>query len=256
MEIGSFGSGSKQNCFYLLHEDELWIIDLGISFRRLENSLALLNRDISHVKGVWITHDHDDHVRGVGQFAKHTTIPIYMHPKTGEFLLLSHRISPIVPLKMYAFSHFVFLPFPVVHDAVFHIGYLIKTPLGTLLYASDVGTIDKRLVAYAKRANIIAIEANYDEDMLESSWYPQTLKNRIRGGRGHLSNVQARDFLSRVISVYTRQVILLHLSENNNTKEKVKEMVIEPLLYRFPHVEFHISDRETWMVYVKEKSVI
>ncbi|NPV37757.1 hypothetical protein BREVNS_2110 [Brevinematales bacterium NS] len=249
MEIGSFGSGSKQNCFYLLHEDELWVIDLGISYTKLRSRLGLLKREIQTVSGLWITHDHDDHVRGVSQFAKHTHVPIYVHPDTARAIHVSYRMTPIEPYKTYHFRHFSFFPFPVQHDAVFHMGYLIKTPGGVLLYASDVGRIDNHLLYYAKKAHIIAIEANYDEEMLKNSWYPQPLKDRIRGGRGHLSNLQTRHFLSQVISSHTRQVILLHLSENNNTKERVRETVIEPLSQRFPHVAFFISDREEWVVY-------
>ncbi|MCX7881857.1 MAG: MBL fold metallo-hydrolase [Brevinematales bacterium] len=249
MEMGSFGSGSKQNCFYLLHEDELWVVDLGISYAKLRRCLALLKRDVQTTSGLWITHDHHDHVRGVAQFAKQTNVPIYIHPETAKAVHVSYRMTPIQPYKTYHFKHFSFFPFPVQHDAAFHVGYLIKTPVGIVLYASDIGRVDNHLVHYAKKAHILAIEANYDEEMLVNSWYPQPLKDRIRGGWGHLSNLQSRDFLSQVISSHTKQVILLHLSENNNTKERVRNTVIEPLSKRFPHVEFFISDREEWVVY-------
>ncbi|URA10044.1 MBL fold metallo-hydrolase [Thermospira aquatica] len=249
MEIGSFGSGSKQNCFYLTHEDEFWVIDLGIPYRRLKRYLEHFRLDVAALSGVWITHDHDDHVRGIKQLASQTQVPIYVHPETGRYLHLGHRSTLIEPYKTYHFSYFSFFPFPLQHDAVFHLGYLIKTPAGILLYASDVGQIDNHLLYYARRAQIIAIEANYDEEMLRNSWYPPHLKARIRGGKGHLSNLQSRDFLSRVISSHTEKVILLHLSENNNTKELVQETIIYPLQKRFPHVQFFISDRDEWMIY-------
>jgi len=249
MEIGSFGSGSKQNCFYLSHEDELWVIDLGISYTKLKHHLRQMERDVSAVTGLWITHDHDDHVRGVSQLAKHTNVPIYVHPRTAEVIHVTYRMTPIEPYKTYHFRHFSFFPFPLHHDAVFHVGYLIKTPAGILLYASDVGHVDGTLLHYARKAHILAIEANYDEHMLAESWYPLPLKNRICGGKGHLSNRQTRHFLEQVISSHTSQVILLHLSENNNTKERVEKTIIEPLSLRFPHVSFSISDREEWMVY-------
>jgi len=249
MQIGSFGSGSKQNCFYLLHERKIWLIDLGISFRRLQKYLEILQCDISCVQGLLITHDHEDHTRGVFQFARQTNIPIYMHQQTSRFLALEHRTQEIQPYQTYHFEDFSFFPFPLIHDAVFHMGFLIKTSEGIMLYASDVGKIDNHLLKYAPKASIIAIEANYDEEMLAHSWYPPHLKQRICGGQGHLSNVQTREFLFKVISPKTKKEIFLHLSENNNTKERVKETIIEPLQASFPHVDFFIAEREEWVVY-------
>ena len=245
MKFCIFSSGSKQNCFYLESGKTALLIDMGISFRALNVMLRALGREVSDLGGVFISHEHSDHTRGLATLTKRAALPIYLHPasKARLGLPLTHArlLYPHIPVTL---GDITILPFPVSHDAVNTFGFRITDGDRSLFLASDLGCFDEAITTRTIGSHAIAIESNYDQLALHTCGYPPSLKARIRGRSGHLSNDDAVRFLQQTIQPHTLTVFLLHLSANSNSPSHVQQQIDTHLAIQFPHVTFHISHRD------------
>ncbi len=200
MRFCIFSSGSKQNCFFVESEQAAVLIDLGLSFRALRASLAACGRGIEDVNALLISHEHSDHVRGVPMLAKHTKLPIYLHPDSRAQLACSlpcvRTLHAHVPVLI---GDLLIQPFPVSHDAVNTFGFRITHAGRSLFLASDLGTFSEEICTLASGCQAIAIESNYDPLALRQCGYPAFLQARISGPQGHLSNDDAVRFLTMTI---------------------------------------------------------
>lgn len=246
MRFSILSSGSKQNCFYVESEGAAILIDIGIPFSVLSAFLQEAGGSLERIKAVFITHEHWDHIQGLRSFLKNTGgIPVYMEEvsrKSARLKLPDHR--PIIHNEPVELDGLTVLPFQVSHDAANTFGFAVREGDRSLVLASDIGSYDAETLKFFKNARAIAIESNYDHEMLKKSRYPAYLKRRIHGKNGHLSNHDAVEFLSRTVSRHTRNVFFLHLSENNNAVSIVENLIDSHLALRYPGVSFHISSRE------------
>jgi phosphoribosyl 1,2-cyclic phosphodiesterase len=245
MKFSILSSGSKQNCFYIESEGSAILIDIGLHYNVMREFLDSVGGAVSKIQALFVTHEHWDHIQGIRSFLKNSRIPVYMDEesrKTARLKLPDHR--PVIHGETVEVGDLKVRPFQVSHDAVHTYGYEVSSGGVTLALASDIGSYDDEILPYFRNAHAIAIESNYDPEMLKNSHYPAYLKRRINGKNGHLSNDDAVEFLAKTLSKRTKNVFFLHLSENNNTRTIVENMIDSHLSLRYPGVRFHISSRE------------
>jgi phosphoribosyl 1,2-cyclic phosphodiesterase len=228
--VASLNSGSNGNCYYIGSATEAVLIDGGLSCRETEKRMKRLNLDIEKVKGIFVSHEHADHVMGVKFLSKKYNLPVYITPTTLQSLKLEipeHLVFAVQPNKLIKFESISVTPFPKVHDAVDPHSFIVtghdhdmnEIKVGVF---TDIGAPCNHVITYFKQCNAAFLETNYDPEMLERGRYPMALKNRIRGGQGHLSNEQALTLFTSHRPAFMSHVFLSHLSQHNNSPQKVQ----------------------------------
>ncbi|MCX6217426.1 MBL fold metallo-hydrolase [Spirosoma sp.] len=225
--ITSLNSGSNGNCYYVGNEREAVLIDAGISCRETERRMERLGLSMQTVKAIFVSHEHSDHIRGIPQLAKKHQIPVFITPGTLNNSGLPQTSFPLRPLRAYEpvwIGELCITAFPKHHDASDPHSFLVAgrdTKVGVF---TDIGAPCEHLIHHFKQCHAAFLEANYDEDMLERGRYPYFLKNRIRGGKGHLSNQQALDLFRTHKPAFMSHVLLSHLSKDNNCPQLTKDL--------------------------------
>ena len=229
--IHILASGSKANAYIIEYENSMLLVDQGLSFREFSRRADMLGIDISRIKGILLTHEHEDHIKGVAYTAYKLDDPVFSTAKTLEILnentkhpIHCRAVEKDRKIKLGAFE---FTPFEIMHDAVDPVGYLISAPCGeTVCFATDTGKVTNRMMSYINQGTRIILEANHDPAMLyQNTHYPPVLKERIRSQFGHLSNDQSLDALERMGENHPKTVIFSHLSEENNSPQMLRELV-------------------------------
>ena len=224
----SLSSGSSGNCYYIGNEFHGILIDAGISSRAINKFLKNMNIPVQAIMGVFITHNHSDHIKGLEVFTRRNNIPAFTTHNIWRSIVsppLRVRISSdcireIPLLQKIHLAGFDIEAFPVHHDAPETIGFHVCAGEMGITIATDLGHICDTAASYIKKANLLVIESNYDEDMLLTGSYPRFLKARIKSDNGHLSNCQMSEFIAGIIHPALSHICLAHLSKNNNTPEK------------------------------------
>jgi len=235
-EFRSFGSGSSGNAYLFRTEEGCFMIDAGLSTRRIQSYLRETGVSMHSLQALFLTHDHRDHSQSTGRlqlaFKKQGgTLPVYMTEKVLQGIE-SNPVFKKKPLKEWVyFIHegetllccgCTITPLHIPHDSLDNVGYFIRHGEQTLLLATDVGRVTGELLSYIGKTENLIVEANYDEDMLANGPYSLFLQNRIRGGNGHLSNVRTADLIFQFRNSL-RRVWFCHLSEKNNTPRQVQK---------------------------------
>ncbi len=229
MTVCMLASGSKGNCIYVGAGDKALLIDAGLSGREIERRLSQRRLSPDGLQAIVVSHEHTDHIRGVGVLARRYRLPVYISAET-ESAALSQLGS--LPCTRYfrtgvAFSlpPFTLHPFPVSHDAVDPVGFTISRNDCRIGIATDLGVATGLVKEHLKACHLLVIEANHDPDMLINGPYPWPLKQRIKSRNGHLSNAAAEDLLRAVMHTHLKHVVLGHLSETNNTSGQALKIV-------------------------------
>ncbi len=224
--ITSLNSGSNGNCYYIGNDTDAVLIDAGISCRETEKRMGQLGLSMETVKAIFVSHEHGDHVKGVFTIANKYKLPVYITDATakqgpGLIRHLSKTFKAGVPVTI---GELLVTAFEKEHDAVDPHSFIISYKGIKVGVFTDLGISCTRVIKHFNQCNACFLEANYDEDLLESGRYPLHLKNRIRGGRGHLSNTQALDLFTAHRSPFMSHLILAHLSKENNTPQLVQQL--------------------------------
>lgn len=225
--ITSLNSGSNGNCYYIGNEAEAILIDAGISCREIERRLHRLKLNIKNVKAVFVSHEHSDHIKGLPTLIKKYQLPVYITPATmqgGRLLFEPHLIKSFNAHEPVCVGKLSVTAFPKFHDASDPYSFVVSCNNICVGVFTDIGRPCKQLIKYFKQCHAAFLEANYDEEMLDKGNYPIYLKNRIRGGMGHLSNRQALDLFEEHKSAFMSHLLLSHLSKNNNSPELVHDL--------------------------------
>lgn len=233
MRMCSIASGSSGNCIYIGSESNHILIDAGISGKRVEAGLKELKLKGEDVNGILITHEHSDHIKGLGVLARKYEIPIYATPgttaaiqemdglgKINEELFVEIRAD--VPFDI---GDLRISPFSISHDAAEPVAYRITCGSRSAAVATDLGVYSDYTVEHLRELDVLLLEANHDIHMLEVGGYPYYLKRRIAGERGHLSNESAGKLLCQVLHDNLKAIFLGHLSKENNYAELACETV-------------------------------
>jgi Metal-dependent hydrolases of the beta-lactamase superfamily I len=233
----SLSSGSNGNCYYIGTKNYGFLIDAGIGVRTIKKRLSNAGLSIDNVRAVFITHDHIDHVVSAGILSEKSFLPVYATEKIHEGM----NRNPMVLQKIYTgkriiekssplmFDDFSVEAFDVPHDSSDSVGYTFVFDNKRFTLATDLGCVCESAKKQISMANYLVIEANYDEQMLDTGRYPFTLKNRIRANTGHLSNAQTAECLSENFNEKLSHIWLCHLSKENNTSELAYKTVAAKL---------------------------
>lgn len=217
--ITSLNSGSNGNCYYVGNSSEAVLVDVGISCRETEKRMKQLDLDIKKVKAIFISHEHGDHIKGVSVLANKYKIPVYITSITAKHgpRLISHLAKTFTADEPVQVGDLFITAFTKAHDAADPHSFIVSHNNVTVGVFTDIGKVCKQVVHYFKQCHAVFLETNYDEDMLENGKYPLQLKNRIRGGEGHLSNKEALELFTTHRPAFMTHLILTHLSKENNT---------------------------------------
>ena len=232
MKCISLGSGSSGNCYCLATETTCILIDAGIGFKHLKRMLKEKNIRLDDIDAVFITHDHADHIKAVGNLANECDIPIYAteavhiginrnYCVTSKLTVTHQRI--IQKMNALKVGDMCITAFDVPHDSSDCVGYRIESGDVVFCIITDVGHVTEIIRHQVGEANYLVLEANYDEDMLMMGPYPAYLKGRIRGENGHLSNKDSARLVAEYASPALKQIWLCHLSEENNHPELARK---------------------------------
>ena len=234
----SLGSGSSGNSCYVGTSKGGILIDAGLKAEDIERKLLENGIGMNMVKGLFLTHDHSDHVRySYNLLRNHRHMRLFCTPRVLTGLLRRHNISKRI--KEYHEPIFKEIPktvldmeitaFDVPHDGSDNMGFSIEYAGKRFVLATDLGAITERAYHYMSRANYLVIEANYDADMLRLGRYPEYLKARIQTDHGHMRNEDTAKFLQDIINPDLKFVFLCHLSQDNNTPSKALKAVRKAL---------------------------
>lgn len=215
-------SGSSGNSVYLDGGDSALLIDLGVSCRAAVTALQSLGADFAKLKGILITHEHSDHIKGLSVFLKKYPLPLFGSRAVLDYLQENVQLPENIRLCEAEESGFVVgdmkvRPFRTSHDSVGSLGYRITLDDGSEVgVATDLGRYTKEVDEGLKGCQVVMLESNYDDGMILASDYPYYLKRRIQSANGHLSNSDCSMALPALANSGTRHFILGHLSQNNN----------------------------------------
>ncbi len=253
MNIIVLNSGSNGNAVYVESpaSGAAVLLDCGISNRQIETRLKVHGRFTNSIRGVFITHEHGDHIRGVQSFSKHNRVPVYLTEQTyrnfwqRDGLKGFHFINPNGEGAV-AVEDISVRAYPKSHDAADPVFFLVEIRDKRFLYVTDLGASNEQLDALIPTVDALMLESNYDTDMLWNGDYPEDLKERVDSELGHLSNEQAITILETHANGALRLLIFAHISENNNTPEIVAREA-EALFARKPGFtpQFEIASRHT-----------
>ena len=233
MKFCSIASGSSGNCIYAGSSETSVLIDAGISGKRIEQGLNSIEQSTLDINGILVTHEHSDHIKGLGVLARRYGIPVYGTKGTLDALkemtsigklpeTLLHTVKADDPFFI---GDLEIHPFTISHDAAEPVGYRISHNGRCCAVATDMGCYDEYMVKELTGLDVLLLESNHDVHMLEAGRYPYYLKRRILGERGHLSNETAGRLLSRVLHDGIREIYLGHLSQENNYEALAYETV-------------------------------
>jgi phosphoribosyl 1,2-cyclic phosphodiesterase len=220
IESAVLSSGSKGNSTYIRAGKYSVLIDAGLSGKGLEERMAALNLDPEALDALLITHEHKDHIKGVGILSRRYDLPIYANdgtwakaePELGKIKAENRRVFT----GDFIIGELKFSPYSISHDASQPVGYVCQAADKKIVLATDTGIMNQKIINKIKGADFFVLESNHDLEMLMTGKYPYFLKNRIKGSEGHLSNDDTAALLPELIKDNFPTVVLAHLSEENN----------------------------------------
>lgn len=246
-------SSSSGNCIYVGTAETHILIDSGISCKRLRAGLSLINLDPADIDAILITHEHSDHIRGLGVVSRRYGIPLYVTAPTWERIASSgttgsideNLFHEITPDRDFHVNELLIHPFRTSHDAVQPVCFTFTKAAKKISVATDLGCYDSYTVEKLRESTVLFIEANHDVEMLKNGSYPHYLKKRILSDTGHLSNEMSARLVSELIHENLRYVILGHLSRENNSPELARNSVKGAIMSSSAAgIELLVSERE------------
>lgn len=250
--ISSLNSGSNGNCYYAGNEDEAVLIDAGLSCLETEKRLLRLGLSINKIKAIFISHEHSDHIKGVTVLAKKYQLPVYITNATlisSGLDIAEHLIKPLIADEQVCIGKLCITSFLKIHDASDPHSFIISCDHIRIGVFTDIGEICDALRLNFSRCHAAFLEANYDDALLENGRYPYFLKNRIRGGKGHLSNNEALSLFITGKPSYMSHLFLSHLSKHNNCPDLVQRLFNDHA--RKTKIIIASRDKETEVYYIE-----
>lgn len=246
LQVFVLASGSKANAVLLCNEDARILIDAGLGIRSMTTALNTAGVRINQLSAVFLTHEHTDHVRGLGSLLDKTYMPVYasagtlgavewMIPGRSRLIAMDHQTCEVGPFAVRGIS--------VPHDAAEPIGFNISVGKHRLTVATDLGEVPAELSESLAHSTFTMLESNHDVHMLLNGSYPEILKQRIRSNMGHLSNDQTAAALDVCKGNGLRTVVLAHLSDENNDPALAR--AASEAVLRGTGAELHVTTRST-----------
>lgn len=234
IEFCSLASGSSGNAQFIGCGDTNLLLDAGLSGKYIQSALVNVDIDIRKIRGILITHEHSDHIKGVGILHRKYGMEIYTTKKTWEAMetklgkINEEKVVFFEPNVAFQIGSIMVEPFSISHDAVDPVAFSFKSHNSKLSMATDLGIWDESILNEIKDSDLLILESNHDIDMLKMGSYPYYLKRRILSEVGHLSNESAGELITRVVKDgRVKNILLAHLSKENNHPELAYETVKE-----------------------------
>lgn len=241
-------SGSTGNAFYIESNGDKILVDAGLSGKQLDRLFQEAGRDPKELSGILVTHEHSDHVKGLGIFARKHRLPIYANAKTWRAMekglgkLETEQCFHFEPNTIQTFGSMDVESFSVSHDAADPMFFAFHAQGKKVALVTDLGYVSERIKKTVEGANAFVFESNHDIGMLQMGHYPWSVKQRILGDAGHVSNEDCGLALSDIISNETKRVYLAHLSKDNNMKELARMSVDQVLQERGIDMDLRDTD--------------
>lgn len=220
--IASLNSGSNGNCYYVGNDTDAVLVDAGLSCRETEKRMKRIDLPMGRLRAIFVSHEHHDHIRGLQLIAHRYKLPVYITPRT-----LQHTPADLFPELIRHFAHgdcitvgsLMVTAFAKHHDGIDPHSFVVSHKGINIGVFTDVGIVCDNLSRHFALCHAAFLESNYDEQMLETGRYPYHLKQRIRGGKGHISNRQALELFLQHRPAHMSHLLLSHLSKENNSPE-------------------------------------
>ena len=236
LKVCSLASGSSGNSIYIGSEEKNILIDAGLSGKEINRRLEKIDRKVEDLDAILVTHEHSDHLHGVGVLARKCGVPIYA--TAGTWAKGEEKVGKIKNKQQQVISREEFMigdckvnPFAISHDAEEPVGYTIKSANSKVAVATDMGEITEEVTEQVIGSDLVILESNHDLEMLKLGPYPWPLKKRVMGKEGHLSNDDAAAFAVKLAQNSAQRILLAHLSQDNNVPElaflTIKNMLVE-----------------------------
>jgi phosphoribosyl 1,2-cyclic phosphodiesterase len=229
VELCALASGSNGNCYYIGNEKDAVLVDAGISAKQILLRMAERELDPSKIRGIVISHEHTDHVRGVRVLAKRLAVQAWFSQGTFDTLRETERpelVGFFRPGKAFSVGSFIVHPFLKNHDAAEPCSFRIEHDDWHVGVFTDIGEPCERVIKHLRKCHALFLETNYDEKMLWEGSYPYLLKRRVASSHGHLSNDQAFELIRDFAGPELLHVFLSHLSGENNRPELAAERFV------------------------------
>lgn len=231
VEFATIASSSNGNSVYIGTKYTKILIDAGLSGKKIQEGLKKLNLTGNDIDAIFVTHEHIDHVDGIGVLSRRFNIPIYATEGTWGYMpskvgnINADNRNFIYSEENFILNDLLIRPFSIPHDSAEPVGYSVFADKFKISIATDIGHVTENIVENIKNSDILLLESNHDEDMLKNGSYPYSLKQRILGNNGHLSNRIAGNLIANIINEKLKHVFLGHLSNENNTSYIAYETV-------------------------------
>lgn len=232
----SLYSGSSGNSLFVETSNSKILIDAGESAKKITEALSSINVDINSIDAILVTHEHSDHIKGLGTLSRKHNIPVYANSKTWDTIPMQNSKISDVNKKIFSTTEAFEIgdvkirPFEIPHDAINPCGFNFLHDNVKISIATDFGHMTSDIIHKLEDSKFILLESNYDPNILKCSRYPYLLKKRIDGPNGHLTNKDAGKTISYLLKSGLEQVMLGHLSKENNFPELAYKTVIEELI--------------------------
>ena len=236
LKFRSLYSGSTGNSLYVESENTKILVDSGVSMKKLTTALTTNNVKLEDIDAIIVTHEHSDHVQSLGMISSKYNIPVFANEKTWDAMPKQRdKISDtnqkfFVSYEKFEIGDLIIDPFSIPHDAADPCGFNIMNNKDKISIATDIGHMTKEIVDKLDGSSFVLLESNYDPEILKSGKYPYYLKTRILGPNGHLPNEMAGKTIAYLLKGSLKQVMLGHLSKENNFPELAYQTVIEKLI--------------------------
>jgi phosphoribosyl 1,2-cyclic phosphodiesterase len=235
LKLSVLASGSTGNAIYVEAEEQSFLIDAGLSGKQMEGLFKQIDRKVDDLSAIFVTHEHSDHIKGIGVLARKYQIPVYANEKTwkamdpliGEVSLDQKFVFPMETVQ--SFGSVSVESFGVSHDAVEPMFYVFHHGGKKIVLITDTGYVSDRMKKIIENANAYVFESNHDVQMLRMGRYPWNIKRRILSDVGHVCNEDAALAMSEVVGDQTKSIYLAHLSLDNNMKELARMSVAQTL---------------------------
>ena len=231
MKVKVLSSGSKGNSTVIITDKVKVLLDIGTSCAYVEKTLSNIDIDPKEITHILITHDHIDHIKGLKVFLKKYRPVVHVTEKLKQLFqdTIGDYNYEVFDDGMCIIEDLIINTIKTSHDAIDSVGYIIKQGKSSLVYITDTGYINNRYYDKLSNNTVYILESNHDVKMLREGPYPYYLQQRVISDKGHLSNKQASSYLCKFIGKNTKKIVFAHISEHNNTEEKVIETFNEEL---------------------------
>lgn len=248
LRFSVLASGSSGNAFYIESDKARLLVDVGLSGKQMDKLFQEVDVDPNGIDGILVTHEHSDHIKGLGVLARKYNLPIYANNKT--WLKMDGTLGKLAPEQKFEFStdsvkifgDIDVQSFAVSHDAADPMFFSFHQGDEQVALVTDLGYVSDKIKQLIKGANAFVFESNHDINMLQMGHYPWSVKRRILGDYGHVSNEDCGLALSDVITHHTERVYLAHLSKDNNMKDLARMSVDHILRERGIVMDLHDTD--------------